>query len=211
MSYSKSDVIQWLASSIGLAKRRGDLEIAKPCLEGAEAALKFLQEEAKPAPMQAISKPEIDGVIERLETEWEEFEGSRRQGDIRKLLDYVKTAPLLPRELSEEALQAMWEVTSAYRDRGRHLDYTPPAPRSRTYKSGRESLIEKHNALYAHLTTPPKPRMIKEWCFYANTCGVNRFYIFNTVEDANRNHAACKDSPSTWSNVSPIWEREVPA
>jgi len=208
ITMTKQQIIEWLEGQIWNAER-GDT-VARPCVEGMRLAVKCLKEEpvaATTTEVKAVSKGEIDAIIERLEISQKKFNISERYDDVQKLLDYVKTAALLPKEVSNGALQAMWATTPAFIEGGRSLDWKYES-RFRHHKTGREVLTERYNALYNHLTTPPKPKMKKVWytAWRAPYSG-DIIQRWNNEEECKKNHAAAIEQGFT--NVSPIWEQEV--
>lgn len=82
--------------------------------------------------------------------------------------------------------------------------------RAPNYEGWDKKWLSAYQALRAALTTPPKPKMRKEWCFYCRHKGREEFHVFHSEKAAQDSHdVATRDNDHGYSDASPIFTREV--
>ena len=200
---TKEEVIRRLSSIISIAENRANSNLTV-CINGAKDTLRYLKEsnDAKSTEVKSVSKGEIDGVIAEIEKYGNTWGFSREFTlAINKLLNYVKTAALMPAEPSEDAMNAMYH---------RLIGST-----SANYSENtRSNYVKMYKGLYEHLTTSPKPKMKKVWCFSAERHGNMCLSMYDTLNEAEVNRSDCvlrsKGHAQTVKYISPIWQQEVP-
>ncbi len=188
-SHTREEIIAWLETEIEAANTTGHNR--RPCLNGMRAALIYMRQNADANTTAQVSHGEMDAVIARLEEHYKIIARDPAY-DLAKLLNYVKTAALMPKEPSLKSLNVMqkaWE-----NDSGKFID----------------ARREEYNALHEHLTTPPKKKMKTMWMLAYEYGG--KAYIESRDDErtarAVADGIASKREPE-YTNVSPIWSQEV--